>query len=125
MTSVVDHWISSAAREFYAGVYLSRIERARWEKCAPRERRGWLLRRIAIKDAVRVRIAEKGITGVYPAEILVADDETSVSGPHGGGLAVRAAQAGEIAVAMATWDHEQPQEGLLRSQLAMAVRRNR
>jgi len=52
----------------------------------------------AIKDAVRVRIAERGLTGVYPAEILVADDEAAVSGvhcesvPHGrvlAGLAVR------------------------------------
>ncbi|HEX4722031.1 MAG TPA: beta-ketoacyl synthase N-terminal-like domain-containing protein [Pseudonocardiaceae bacterium] len=128
MTSVVDNWVSPAAREFYAGVYLSGIERARWEKCPPRERRGWLLRRIAIKDAVRVRIADMGVTGVYPAEILVADDEVSVSGLHGRvlpRLAVRTAQAGEVAVAQACWNDERPQESRLRSQLATAVRRNR
>ena len=104
LTAVVDHWNSLAARDFYAGVYLSRIERAALENCPAREQRGWLLRRIAIKDAVRVRLAERGVTGVYPAEILVSDDETSVSGLHGRvltGLSVRAAQAGEIAVALA------------------------
>jgi hypothetical protein len=140
LASVVDHWISSAAREFYAGVYLNSVERARWENCAPRERRGWLLRRIAIKDAVRVRIAERGVTGVYPAEILVADDESAVSGLHCesalhfesalhgrvlAGLAVRAAQVGEIAVALAGWDDERPSESRLRSELATAIRRNR
>ncbi len=128
LASVVDHWISPAAREFYAGVYLNSVERARWENCAPRERRGWLLRRIAIKDAVRVRIAEKGVTGVYPAEILVADHETAVSGLHGrvlAGLAVRVVQAGEVAVALACWDDERPSDSRLRSELATAIRRNR
>jgi hypothetical protein len=133
LASVVDHWISPAAREFYAGVYLNSAERARWENCAPRERRGWLLRRIAIKDAVRVRIADKGVTGVYPAEILVADDESAVSGLHCesvlhgrvlAGLVVRAAQVGEVAVALAGWDDERPSESRLRSELATAIRRN-
>ena len=106
VTSVVDHWNSLAARDFYAGVYLNSIERATLENCPAREQRGWLLRRIAIKDAVRVRLAERGVTGVFPAEILVADDETSVSGLHGRvltGLPVMAAQAGESAVALAGW----------------------
>jgi hypothetical protein len=116
VASVVDHWNSLAAREFYAGVYLSSIERAKLENCPPREQRGWLLRRIAIKDAVRARLAERGVTGVYPAEILVADDETSVSGLHNrrlDGLSVRTAQAGDIAVASAGWENERLPESRL------------
>jgi hypothetical protein len=106
LVSVVDHWGSSAARDFYAGVYLTRIEREVHENCLPDKQRGWLLRRIAIKDAVRVRLAERGVSGVYPAEILVSDDETSVSGLHGRvltGLSVCAANTGDTAVAIAGW----------------------
>ena len=110
--SVVDRWISPAAREFYAGVYLNSAERASLGTCPPRDRRGWLLRRIAIKDAVRA-----GLTGVYPAEISVAPDEASVSGVLGD-LAVHAAQQGDVAVALVGRDEDR-----LHRELAMALRR--
>ncbi|WP_405059335.1 polyketide synthase dehydratase domain-containing protein [Kribbella sp. NBC_01505] len=77
--SVEDRWPSLAAREFYAAVYLNRAERTAYAACPPREQRGWLLRRIAIKDAVRALLGEP----VYPAELHVHDDEKSVSGLHG------------------------------------------
>ncbi|HEX4221901.1 MAG TPA: beta-ketoacyl synthase N-terminal-like domain-containing protein [Pseudonocardiaceae bacterium] len=95
---VVDRWVSPAAREFYAGVYLNSVERARFADLAPRERRGWLLRRIAIKDAVRARLGE---TGIYPAEILVAEDETSATGWHRelAPIPVRAEHDGDVALA--------------------------
>ncbi|HEY2702001.1 MAG TPA: beta-ketoacyl synthase N-terminal-like domain-containing protein [Pseudonocardiaceae bacterium] len=116
LASIVDRWISPAAREFYAGVYLNAAERAGFAECEPRQRRGWLLRRIAIKDAVRARLAEDGVTGVYPAEILVADDETSVSGLHGRdltGISVWAKQDGDAATAMAmlSLESQQTQSG--------------
>ncbi|WP_216215324.1 beta-ketoacyl synthase N-terminal-like domain-containing protein [Amycolatopsis aidingensis] len=77
---VADPWTSVAARELYAGVYLSAPERAEYERVPPRRRRDWLLGRIAIKDAVRSMLAEPA----FPAEILVTgDEEPSVRGHHG------------------------------------------
>jgi acyl transferase domain-containing protein len=97
--TVRDRWPGVAAREFFAGLYLSSKERAAYAACPPREQRGWLLRRIAIKDAVRARLA-----GVYPAEIFVHEDEKSVSGLHGRilpDLTVGVALHGDTAVATA------------------------
>ncbi|GAB3161316.1 type I polyketide synthase [Amycolatopsis stemonae] len=75
--AVTDRWPTVAARDIYAGVYLAAGERAEFAAVPPREQRGWLLKRIAAKDAVRARLAEP----VYPAEIRVHDDGT-VSGRH-------------------------------------------
>lgn len=102
-TLVTDRWPSMAARDIYAGVYLNSVERAVFDACAPRQQRGWLLERIAIKDAVRARLAADGVDSVYPAEIHVHDDG-SVSGRHGRvlpDLAVAVAQTGELAAALA------------------------
>ncbi|HET6707944.1 beta-ketoacyl synthase N-terminal-like domain-containing protein [Amycolatopsis sp.] len=73
--AVTDRWPTVAARDIYAGVYLSAAERAEFAAVAPRQQRGWLLTRIAAKDAVRARLGEP----VYPAEIRVHEDGT-VSG---------------------------------------------
>jgi len=100
---VRDRWRSVAAREFFAGLYLGAAERAAFAACPPREQRGWLLRRIAIKDAVRARLAANGVTGVYPAEIFVHEDETTVSGLHGRILpefGVGATLDGDVAVGL-------------------------
>ena len=100
---VRDRWRSVSAREFFAGLYLGVAERAAFAACPPREQRGWLLRRIAIKDAVRARLAADGVTGVYPAEIFVHEDETTVSGLHGRilpELAVGATLDGDVAVGL-------------------------
>ncbi|MEV6444127.1 type I polyketide synthase [Amycolatopsis sp. NPDC051716] len=75
--AVTDRWPTVAARDIYAGIYLSAAERAEFAAVPPRQQRGWLLRRIAVKDAVRARLGEP----VYPAEIRVHDDGT-VSGRH-------------------------------------------
>ena len=96
---VTDRWPTVAARDIYAGVYLSAGERAEFAACPPRRQRGWLLERIALKDAVRARLAEP----VYPAEIRVHDDGT-VSGRHGRtlpDLAVTVELAGDTATAIA------------------------
>ncbi|WP_408630243.1 beta-ketoacyl synthase N-terminal-like domain-containing protein [Amycolatopsis mongoliensis] len=68
--AVTDRWPTVAARDIYAGIYLSASERAEFAAVPPRRQRGWLLERIAAKDAVRARLAEP----VYPAEIRVHDD---------------------------------------------------
>jgi hypothetical protein len=99
IATVRDRWPGVAAREFFAGLYLGGKERAAFAACPPREQRGWLLRRIAIKDAVRARLR-----GVYPAEIFVHEDEKSVSGLHGRilpDLTVGVAVHGDTAVATA------------------------
>ncbi|MGW3958311.1 beta-ketoacyl synthase N-terminal-like domain-containing protein [Amycolatopsis sp. NPDC005003] len=75
--AVTDRWPTVAARDIYAGIYLSAAERAEFAAVPPRRQRGWLLERIAVKDAVRARLGEP----VYPAEIRVHDDGT-VSGRH-------------------------------------------
>ncbi|WP_410640513.1 beta-ketoacyl synthase N-terminal-like domain-containing protein [Amycolatopsis sp. lyj-346] len=75
--AVTDRWPTVAARDIYAGIYLSASERAEFAAVPPRQQRSWLLRRIAVKDAVRARLGEP----VYPAEIRVHDDGT-VSGRH-------------------------------------------
>ncbi|MEV4055058.1 beta-ketoacyl synthase N-terminal-like domain-containing protein [Amycolatopsis sp. NPDC049688] len=75
--AVTDRWPTVAARDIYAGIYLGAAERAEFAAVPPRQQRGWLLRRIAVKDAVRARLGEP----VYPAEIRVHDDGT-VSGRH-------------------------------------------
>ncbi|GAB3508263.1 beta-ketoacyl synthase N-terminal-like domain-containing protein [Amycolatopsis cihanbeyliensis] len=81
---VVDPWRSVAARELYAGVYLSAPERTEYERVPPRRRGEWLLGRIAVKDAVRSWLAESGAEPAFPAEILVTgDEELSVRGHHG------------------------------------------
>ena len=102
--SVTDRWPSLAARDLYAGVYLNSTERQAYDACPPHEQRGWLLGRIAIKDAVRTRLATDGIDGVYPAEIHVNDDGRTVSGRHGRQLpplAVDVDHHGRTAVALA------------------------
>ena len=81
--SVTDRWPSLATRDLYAGVYLNGTERQSYDACPPPEQRAWLLGRIAVKDAVRVRLAADGIDGIYPAEIHVNDDGRTVSGRHG------------------------------------------
>ncbi|OXM44658.1 polyketide synthase, partial [Amycolatopsis thailandensis] len=99
-TVVTDRWPSPAARDIYAGIYLGAEERAEFAACAPRRQRGWLLERIAIKDAVRAKL---GLDGVYPAELRVSADGTRVTGVHGRTLrplAVAVASAGEVAVAL-------------------------
>jgi hypothetical protein len=101
-TSVRDRWSGVAAREFFAGLYLSGAERAIFTACPPRAQRGWLLKRIAVKDAVRTRLAAEGVTGVYPAEIFVHEDEKSVSGVHGRilpELTIRVTHQDDVAVA--------------------------
>jgi malonyl CoA-acyl carrier protein transacylase/phosphopantetheinyl transferase len=55
--------------------YLSASERAEYAARAPRGRRQWLLGRIAAKDAVRSRLWEEGHGPLFPAEVVVTNDD--------------------------------------------------
>ncbi|MGW7537088.1 beta-ketoacyl synthase N-terminal-like domain-containing protein [Amycolatopsis sp. NPDC054798] len=93
---VTDRWPTVAAREIYAGVYLAAEERAEFAAVPPRRQRGWLLARIAAKDAVRAELAEP----VYPAEIRVHDDgRVSGRGRNLPDLAVAVELDGDTAIA--------------------------
>ncbi|MBM7774899.1 acyl transferase domain-containing protein [Actinokineospora baliensis] len=80
-----DRWRTLAAREVFVGVYLNAPERAEYYAVPPREQRTWLLGRIAVKDAVRAWLSERGGDRLFPAEILVTGDgdRPVVRGHHG------------------------------------------
>ena len=83
---VKDQWPSISSRNLYLRKYLSAAERLDYGQCSPRRQRQWLLGRIAVKDAVRGWLWEQGWGPLFPAEILVRDDESGrpvVSGLHG------------------------------------------
>jgi malonyl CoA-acyl carrier protein transacylase len=65
---------SLASREYYLQKYLVRAEHEEYLATPPRTRREWLLRRIAVKDAVRGHLWDHGAGPLFPAEIAVADD---------------------------------------------------
>ncbi|MFF0147470.1 acyl transferase domain-containing protein [Amycolatopsis sulphurea] len=101
-----ERWPGLASRELYLGKYLSAAERAQYERVPVRDRRHWVLGRIAIKDAVRGLLWERGAGPIYPAEILVREDGT-VTGCHGFALPelkVAFACHGELGAAIAGTD---------------------
>ncbi|MDQ1287104.1 MAG: hypothetical protein QG622_669 [Actinomycetota bacterium] len=101
-------WDDLASRDLYVTRYLGAAERDELRGLPPRERRGWLLRRIALKDAVRARLWAGGPhQPIYPAELRVtgaAGGPPRVTGEHGREippLRVSHAHSGEVAVAIA------------------------
>ena len=105
--AVAERWPDLASRELYLSKYLSGRERACYDRLPPRNRRHWLLGRIAVKDAVRSLLWDNGSGPVFPAEILVddtADGQVMVSGHNGFPLpevAVSLAHANELGVSIA------------------------
>jgi phosphopantetheinyl transferase len=101
-----DRWPDLASRDLIMRNHLGSTERARYEQQPPRGRRGWLLGRIAVKDAVRRLLWEQGEGPVFPAEIAVVNEPSGrprVVGVHGRALpplAVSLAHRGEAAVAL-------------------------
>jgi hypothetical protein len=77
----VERWPDLASREFYLHKYLNRAERGDYTRCPPRGRRAFLLRHIAVKDAVRGWLWERGAGPLFPAELTVT--ESGVTGRHG------------------------------------------
>jgi len=75
---LVEPWPDIASREFHLRKYLSGPERAAYRRLTPTAQRSWLLRRVVVKDAVRVWLWDHGHGPLFPAEIEVLDD-----GPDG------------------------------------------
>lgn len=83
---LVEPWPDLASREFHLRKYLSGPERAEYRRLPPTAQRSWLLRRVAVKDAVRDWLWDHGHGPLYPAEIEVADGPggaCTVRGRHG------------------------------------------
>jgi hypothetical protein len=109
--AVAERWPDLASRELYLSKYLSGRERACYDQLPPRNRRHWLLGRIAVKDAVRTLLWDNGSGPVFPAEILVDDtaDGVRVSGHNGFPLpavSVSLAHSHELGVSIARFGHE-------------------
>lgn len=101
-----ERWRTLASREFYLHRYAGIAECAEYERLPPSERRGWLLKLVAAKDAVRGWLWERGAGPIYPAELRVHQDASGgcrVTGQHGldvPDLHVTVAHHAEIAVAL-------------------------
>jgi acyl transferase domain-containing protein/phosphopantetheinyl transferase (holo-ACP synthase) len=94
-----EHWRAAASRELMMRRYLGERERAAHDAIGPRGRRGWLLGRIAIKDAVRMHHWRAGKRPIFPVEIEVGNDASGrpfVSS----GESVSIAHKDELAVAI-------------------------
>jgi hypothetical protein len=80
---VRERWPGTASRELIMRRYLNAEERAEYERLNPLEQRPWLLGRIAVKDAVRRWLWDRGAGALYPAELTVAEtgEGVRVRGP--------------------------------------------
>jgi phosphopantetheinyl transferase (holo-ACP synthase) len=79
--------------------YLGESERAQHDALGPRGRRGWLLGRIAIKDAVRMHRWERGDGALFPVEVEVRN-EASGRPVIEGGPQISVAHKDDVAVAI-------------------------
>ncbi|MFE5136542.1 beta-ketoacyl synthase N-terminal-like domain-containing protein [Streptomyces fagopyri] len=105
-----EEWPDLATRELIMRNILAGEEREQYAAHTPRGRRQWLLGRIAVKDAVRHLLWERGAGPLYPSEIRVGNEPTGrprVTGGYGRrlpALHVSIAHRGTTAVAMARTD---------------------
>ena len=97
---VREHWRAAASRELMMRRYLGERERAAHEALGPRGRRGWLLGRIAVKDAVRMHAWRSGLRPIYPVEIEVTNDAQGRPSVVGSELPVSIAHKDDLAVAI-------------------------
>jgi len=97
-----DHTRSAASRELVARRYLTEQEFERSMEMGARRRRGWLLGRMAIRDAVRDWLWRRGHGPLFPIEIEVGNDDHGrpfVRGPFTDDLRVSVAHKEDVAVA--------------------------
>jgi phosphopantetheine--protein transferase-like protein len=83
--TVTEHWRGAASRELMMRRYLGASERADHDRTGPRGRRGFLLGRIALKDAVRLHHWKQAKRDLWPVEIVVSNAESGqplVDGVH-------------------------------------------
>ena len=78
-----ERWQDAASRELIMRLYLNAAERATYRPLPAHQQRRWLLSRIAVKDAVRALVWERGAGPVFPAELTVTEsaDGVRVLGP--------------------------------------------
>nr|WP_103337762.1 acyltransferase domain-containing protein [Amycolatopsis sp. CA-126428] len=118
--STAEPWRNLAARELYLQAYLASDERQQYEACRPVDRREWLLRRIAAKDAVRGWLWDHGSGPLFPAEIAVTEDRAGrlvVAGRHGlvvPALDVAVAHCREMAVVRVRDDRDDTESNGIR-----------
>ncbi len=72
---VTEHWHAAASRELMMRRYLTERERTEHDAMPAPRRRGWLLGRIAIKDAVRRRLWHRGGAEMFPVEVAIGNDD--------------------------------------------------
>ncbi|HEY4245015.1 MAG TPA: beta-ketoacyl synthase N-terminal-like domain-containing protein [Kofleriaceae bacterium] len=94
---VTEHWRAAASRELMLRRYLGERERAQHEALGVRARRGWLLGRMAVKDAVRRYLWDRGAGDLWPVQVEV-DNEA------GGRPIVRVEGARDLRVSVAHKD---------------------
>jgi phosphopantetheinyl transferase len=100
---VRERWPDSATRELMMRRYLGAAERAEYEQLNPRAQRQWLLGRIAVKDAARQWLWDRGAGPVFPVEVGVDHDGAGrprVRGPFAEPVEVSLAHTGSLAVAI-------------------------
>jgi 3-oxoacyl-(acyl-carrier-protein) synthase len=68
---VTENWSDSATRDLIMRRYLNSAERKHYGGLDVPAQRDWLLRVIAVKDAVRAWLWDRGAGPVYPAELTV------------------------------------------------------
>jgi malonyl CoA-acyl carrier protein transacylase len=101
-----ERWRTLSSREFYLHRYAGNAECAEYERLNPADRRAWLLRLVAVKDAVRGWLWKHGAAPIYPAELRVhqaAPGRYRVSGQHGlavPALDIAVGHHAEVAVAL-------------------------
>ncbi|WNV86239.1 beta-ketoacyl synthase N-terminal-like domain-containing protein [Umezawaea sp. Da 62-37] len=106
--AVHETWPDLASRELIARQYLARAEWEAYERQPPRERRRWLLGRIAAKDAVRHHLMTTGARPrVFAVELTIGDDGAGRSwiatgpGARSPAVPVSLAHHGVVGVALA------------------------
>ena len=102
--SVTEHWRGSASRELMMRRYLGESERADHERTGPRGRRGFLLGRIAVKDAVRLHRWKTAQHDLWPVEVVVSNAESGK--PLVAGVHVSVAHKDDRAVAIVDAERE-------------------
>lgn len=100
-TSVTPPWRSTASRDLLGRRYLDERERAAHAELGPRAKSDWLLGRIALKDAIRRHLWDRGHGPIFPAEIEIENDERGKPIAHGpfADLEISVAHKNGIAVA--------------------------
>jgi acyl transferase domain-containing protein len=75
---VTEKWADSATRELMMRRYLTASERDCYLGLDLRTQRQWLVGRVAVKDAVRRWLWNRGAGPIFPAELTVTDDGAGV-----------------------------------------------